>query len=180
MKKEDIKDLILLIIGLVTIALIFMFATGTASKSNASSNKAAAAIVDTVSVRDSVDSGAFPDPCALREVVCTWVEQLEDSEGVAPQPPQVFEISAYSEFDSCHYEGCLMTNGLPAQIGYVACPRDVPLGTKIKIETLGTFECGDRTAKWVDGRYDVFLGYGQEAYKEAINFGIKLLSVIEL
>lgn len=79
-------------------------------------------------------------------------------------------VTAYSEFDSCHYPNCVMANGKRAEVGYIACPRKIPLGTKI--ELLGAiYECGDRTAKWVDGRYDVFMGYGQESYDKAIQFG---------
>src|SRR3990167_1965141 len=85
------------------------------------------------------------------------------------------EVSAYSEIDSCHYQNCIMANGKPAKVGYVACPRSVALGTIV--ELLGTtYECGDRTAKWVDGRYDVFMGYGKEAHTKSLEFGIKQLS----
>ena len=70
-----------------------------------------------------------------------------------------------------------MANGKPAKIGYVACPRYLALGTIV--ELLGTtFECGDRTAKWVDGRFDVFMGYGKEAHEDALNFGIKNLTIV--
>ena len=87
------------------------------------------------------------------------------------------EITAYSAKDSCHFPNCVMANGLPAAIGYIACPRNIALGTKVKIENLGEFICGDRTAKWVDGRYDIFMGYSESAYREAINFGKQLLEV---
>jgi 3D (Asp-Asp-Asp) domain-containing protein len=90
------------------------------------------------------------------------------------------EVTAYSELDSCHYEGCPMANGIRAQVGYIACPRHIPLGTKVEIETLGEFECGDRTAKYLDGRYDVFMGWGEESYQKAIEFGVKKLRVVVL
>lgn len=70
-----------------------------------------------------------------------------------------------------------MANGKKAEISYAACPREIPLGTMIEIEGLGTYECGDRTAEWVDGRYDLFTGYGQEAYDQAINNGIQYKKV---
>lgn len=93
--------------------------------------------------------------------------------------PEDFEIAtttAYSEFDSCHYPNCAMASGKPAYIGAVACPRDIPLGTEVEIAGQ-PFTCEDRTAKRYDGRFDIFTGYGEDAYKLAINFGIKKLPV---
>ena len=82
-------------------------------------------------------------------------------------------ISHYSSVDSCHTgEDCLMANGRRAYIGAVACPRSVPLGVLIEINGQN-LECADRTAKWVDGRYDVFTGYGKEARERAIELGIR-------
>jgi 3D (Asp-Asp-Asp) domain-containing protein len=86
-------------------------------------------------------------------------------------------VTAYSELDSCHYKGCPMANGKKAQVGYAACPRDIKLGTKIEIEGIGELICGDRTAKSLDGRYDVFMGMGNESYIKAKEFGIKELEV---
>lgn len=79
-------------------------------------------------------------------------------------------VTAYSEIDSCHYKGCPMANGIRAQEGYIACPRDIKLGTIVAIDNQ-LYECGDRTAKWVDGRWDIFVGYGKEAHKKALVFG---------
>ena len=54
---------------------------------------------------------------------------------------------------------------------------EIELGTKVII--LGReFTCEDRTALRFNGRYDIFMGYGQEAYNKAVNFGIKELPVI--
>ena len=86
-------------------------------------------------------------------------------------------VTAYSEYDSCHYENCEMASTKRAYVGAVACPREIELGTKVII--LGReFTCEDRTALRFNGRYDIFMGYGQEAYNKAVNFGIKELPVI--
>ena len=86
-------------------------------------------------------------------------------------------ISFYSAIDSCHTgESCLMANGKKAQVGYIACPRRIKLGTKVKIDSV-IYECGDRTAKWVDGRWDIFLGYGIESYQLALKNGLQKLNV---
>jgi len=94
-----------------------------------------------------------------------------------PTPSPIFYITGYSEKDSCHYENCLMANGLPAQYGYVACPRYLPLGTKIQIEGLGEFICGDRYSKYLSERFDVWFGYGEKNYRRAVNWGVRQLPV---
>lgn len=81
-------------------------------------------------------------------------------------------ITAYSEYDSCHTgASCLMASGVKAYVGAAACPRSYSLGTMVEVEGLGRYKCEDRTATWVDGRIDIFTGYGQEGYNEAIQFG---------
>jgi len=103
--------------------------------------------------------------------------------GIGPSLPVVenpqieLPITAYSELDSCHYSGCPMANGIKAKIGYVACPRQWKLGTKIEVEGMGTFECGDRYRKDLSDRIDVFMGYGEEAHQKAIEFGKQIKSV---
>lgn len=85
-------------------------------------------------------------------------------------------ITAYSSLDSCHHAGCVMANGKPAAVGFAACPRRLPLGSKVVISG-SIYECGDRTAERFDGRYDLFLGYGDEAHARALEFGKKEMSV---
>lgn len=90
----------------------------------------------------------------------------------------VVEISAYSSVESCHTgRDCLMASGRQAYIGSVACPRTLKLGTRVVIGGLGEFVCEDRTAERLEGRFDVFMGYGGEAYQRAKNFGLKKLKV---
>lgn len=113
---------------------------------------------------------------AILGILVSWKHEI-----VYVYEPEVIqaEVSAYSEIDSCHYENCIMANGKPAKVGYIACPRYLPLGAIV--ELLGaSYECGDRTAKWVDGRFDVFIGYGKESHRKALNFGIKTIEVTVL
>jgi 3D (Asp-Asp-Asp) domain-containing protein len=80
-------------------------------------------------------------------------------------------VTAYSEYDSCHTGStCLMASGKKAYVGAIACPRKYKLGTRVVIDTT-PYICEDRTATSVDGRFDIFYGYGQEAYDKAIQFG---------
>lgn len=88
----------------------------------------------------------------------------------------VAEVTAYSEIDSCHYEGCITASGVPAYIGGIACPRDMELGTQVKIKGVN-YTCEDRTNKNLDGRFDIFYGYKEAAHKEALEFGVQVLTV---
>lgn len=96
-----------------------------------------------------------------------------------PEEPHILVsavVTAYSEIDSCHYENCVMASGVPAYIGAVACPRSIPLNTKVVIEGK-KYNCEDRTNKNLDGRYDVFVGYGKDSYNKAINWGKRDLTI---
>jgi len=86
------------------------------------------------------------------------------------------EVTAYSEIDSCHYDGCPMASTNRAYKGAIACPRDIELYTRVVIEGK-VYTCEDRTNKNLDGRWDIFMGYGQESYDKAINYGIKTLTI---
>lgn len=86
-------------------------------------------------------------------------------------------ITAYSEIDSCHYEECKMASGKSAYVGAIACPRDMELGTEVLIDGK-SYVCEDRYNSDLSYRFDVFTGYGKEAHEEALEFGVKELSVI--
>ncbi|MHA1280289.1 MAG: hypothetical protein ACTSQ8_24205, partial [Candidatus Helarchaeota archaeon] len=86
-------------------------------------------------------------------------------------------ITAYSEFDSCHTgDSCLMASGNKAYIGAIACPRDIKLYTRVVIDGI-PYVCEDRTSIKYDGRFDIFMGYGERAYEEAIQYGIQYREV---
>ncbi len=72
-------------------------------------------------------------------------------------------ITEYSRADSCHnvVNGkCLMASGKPVYEGAVACPKNIPLGTKVRINGQ-VYTCEDRTADWVQRRngptFDIFV-----------------------
>jgi 3D (Asp-Asp-Asp) domain-containing protein len=105
-------------------------------------------------------------------------EWIETDAGIK-QKVEWFEmdITAYSEIDSCHYPNCAMANGKRAEYGYVACPRNIKLGTQYQIRGLGYFVCGDRYAKRLGDRLDVFLGYGFNNYQRALDWGVQRMFV---
>ncbi len=63
-----------------------------------------------------------------------------------------------------------MATGVRAYIGAVACPRDMPLQTKVMIDDK-VYVCEDRYNKNLSDRFDIFMGYGKEAFNEAKNYG---------
>lgn len=101
----------------------------------------------------------------------------KDGEKAPKMQSRAVEVSFYSAIDSCHTGStCLMANGAKAHIGAVACPRSIPLGTLVRLGG-HQYSCEDRTARWVDGRFDIFMGYGEAAYKQALENGIQFLTL---
>lgn len=76
----------------------------------------------------------------------------------------------------CWTMTCKNSLGLQPKTNTAACPRNIPLKTKVLIGDL-VYECQDRTAKRLDGRYDLFFGYNKKAYDRAIKFGKQKLEV---
>lgn len=88
------------------------------------------------------------------------------------------EVSSYSELDSCHYPakgGCLTSSGRIAKLGMVATNLH-PFGTKLRIGN-EIYIVEDRISKRFNHRYDIWMGTGEKAYKQALNFGIQYLEV---
>ena len=88
-------------------------------------------------------------------------------------------VSAYSELETCPNRKCITASGKIAREDIIACPSWIPLGTKVEIDG-EIYECGDRTHKRYDGRFDKWMGYGYEGYLRAKEFGIKTKEVIVL
>lgn len=109
-------------------------------------------------------------------------EEIQQLEPVIeePEPSSVgftAPVTAYTGVESCHNPNCAMASGKRAYVGAVACPRSIPLGTRVEIGSLGTYICEDRTATYVDGRYDIFFGYTQEDYYAALEFGKQYMTI---
>jgi len=86
-------------------------------------------------------------------------------------------VTAYSPMETCG--PCIMASGRYVYIGAIACPRAIPLGTKVEIG--GTlYTCEDRTALWLEQQrgptFDIFMW----RYKDALNFGSQRILVREL
>ena len=86
--------------------------------------------------------------------------------------PVYADITMYTALETCIPSECTMANmERPVVDRSVACPREIPFGTMIYIEDVGLRLCEDRTALRYNGRYDLFGGYTEQDYEDAINFG---------
>ena len=65
-----------------------------------------------------------------------------------------------------------MASGNRAYVGAIACPRSIKLYTRVIIDGK-PYICEDRTSKVYDGRFDIFMGYGEQSYEQAKQFGIQ-------
>jgi 3D (Asp-Asp-Asp) domain-containing protein len=112
-----------------------------------------------------------------QEIYATQREIQEPAPaGVSTSTVVRAEVTMYSGVESCHYEGCPMASGRRAYVGAVACPRKYPLGTEVEIEGK-KYVCEDRTAKYLDGRFDIFAGFTQADYQRALRWGVRTLEV---
>ena len=106
------------------------------------------------------------DPCELDVVTC------ED---------ELWEVSYYSEIDSCHNPvegGCLTASGKIAEVGMVASNM-FEFGTRLLIDGV-EYTVEDRTSTRYSNRIDIFTGYSEKAYQIALSNGIDYLKVIVL
>ena len=124
-------------------------------------------IINGAVVDEQSEAGTFVDP------------QLTEQE--TPAPVYVV-VSAYSEYDSCHYpkiingeRKCLVASGKIATAGMVASNKHT-FGTKLIIGGR-EFTVEDRTAERYSNRIDIFMGYGDKGYAKATKWGLKTLSV---
>ena len=132
---------------------------------------------------------AFTGLVMPRRIIIVPIDENPTEGEISPKNPirvggqkNFFTITGYSHLDSCHNptsEGCLMANGKLATIGYVACPRSIPLGTKVEIFGK-VYECGDRLSSQFKNRFDIWFGYGREAYQRALEFGKQKAEVVIL
>jgi len=86
-------------------------------------------------------------------------------------------ITAYSEMETCPNRDCITASGEIARRGVMACPSWIPFGTPIELD--GTiFRCADRTHSRYNGRYDIWVGYGWDNYKKALEWGLRQKEII--
>lgn len=149
------------LIGLMVLAFVIYLSGGVLAGYETPNGASANSNVNYTPPTSGSDGSEF---CGLFEVECLNAYTIYNE--------VTAEVTAYSEIDSCHYANCVMANGERAHVGAVACPREIKLGTQVEINGV-MYTCKDRTAKYLNGRYDIFMGYGQESYDKAISYGVQ-------
>ena len=67
--------------------------------------------------------------------------------------------------------------GLWPQVGDVACPRSIKLGTKVEIGGK-TYTCRDRTARWVEKKFpNTFDIYSEGTRTEMLKWGRRNMKI---
>ena len=103
------------------------------------------------------------DPCTLKDVYCP--------------NEKLYEVSKYTKWETCPDRPCVTASGQIATRGRtVACPRHIPLGTKVSIAER-IYICEDRTHYRFDGRWDIYAGDTEYDYQQALAWGVKKLPV---
>lgn len=78
------------------------------------------------------------------------------------------EVSFYCSCSRCSGGTCITASGLPVREGYIACPKDIPFGTKILIDGI-VYECQDtgNYIQWCGNimRVDIYVSSHTEALK---------------
>jgi len=80
-------------------------------------------------------------------------------------------VSGYSKKETCPYGECITASGQIASKHLIACPYWIPLGSRVEIEGVGNFTCGDRTAKYIQERFGPTFDIWFYEYEDAIKFG---------
>lgn len=86
---------------------------------------------------------------------------------------ELAKVTAYTKHETCPNNECVTASGTKPEAGRtVACPRKIELGTKVEINGK-VYVCEDRTARWVDGRYDIYSGDDRQSWLLAKEYGVQ-------
>jgi 3D (Asp-Asp-Asp) domain-containing protein len=92
----------------------------------------------------------------------------------ATAPTEEYVVTAYSVGDDYTPSHGITASGERVKAGEtVACPRDIPLGTRVDIEGVGERVCEDRGGMIRNNRIDVYM----TSERAALNFGKQTLDV---
>lgn len=93
---------------------------------------------------------------------------------ILTQANEVYEVTAYTAGDDFTPSHGITASGKRVKAGEtVACPRELPLGTRINIEGVGPRVCLDRGGAIKGRKLDVYM----PSIKEARKFGRQTLKV---
>ena len=154
LKKQ--KELIIVLFILLPLLLVSIVKLGILDNSNKNKSGIPQRLVMKAQNTISEPSASIErNFCTLNVVDCP-----------AKFKPKIKTVTAY----------CLkgiMASGKRVYKGAIACPREIPLGTKVKIQNK-IYTCEDRLSLRYDKRFDIWFS----SCKDAINWGIKRLPVM--
>jgi 3D (Asp-Asp-Asp) domain-containing protein len=87
------------------------------------------------------------------------------------------DVTQYSKVETCPHHQCQTASGRyidETDTDVIACPRKYKLGSRVIIDGK-EYICEDRTAEWVDGRWDVWAG---DDYAGAIKWGVRRKQIL--
>jgi 3D (Asp-Asp-Asp) domain-containing protein len=107
-------------------------------------------------------------------------KQISISRGNSANQKMYFVVTAYTsgyestgKYPSHPAYGITASGTKVKENRTIACPKSMPFGTKVKIDSVGYRICEDRGSAIVEGRLDLYI----EDYREAINFGKQTLLI---
>ena len=119
-----------------------------------------------------------PAPLQQPVATCSMADDLFTEKESSFITKKYATITMYSAVETCDPQNCINARGTNPRVNYsVACPREIPFGTKVIIQGR-EYTCDDRTHVRFNGRFDIFAGYTQEDYETAIKFGKQKLEII--
>lgn len=96
----------------------------------------------------------------------------------SPLPGQDHYVTGSLEGDiRLNGSGVNGADGTPVYPGMIAAPKTYPFGFKMKIPGIGTVAVHDRGGAIKGNRLDVWMGYGDEGLKRALQFGKRSIEV---
>ena len=94
------------------------------------------------------------------------------TEGLEVKAKNYVKVTFSSGIELCKNNPCITASGRKPTKQTASCPRNIKLGTKIKLNGV-EYICEDRLSKKMDGYYNVYLGDDIEAYNKALALGTR-------
>lgn len=97
-----------------------------------------------------------------------------DYRTLEPPTAEIYVVTAYSVGDNYTPDHGITASGERVEAGVtVACPKELPFGTRVDIENVGVRTCTDRGGAIKGKRLDVYI----PEIEEALKFGKRELNV---
>jgi peptidoglycan hydrolase-like protein with peptidoglycan-binding domain/3D (Asp-Asp-Asp) domain-containing protein len=114
----------------------------------------------------------------LEESRFPYTKTMVISAYYSPLPDQArYATGSYAGDIRLNGSGVNGADGTPVYPGMIAAPPEYPFGFKMNIPGIGTVSVHDRGGAIKGNRLDVWMGYGDEGLKRALNWGKRTVDV---